>query len=170
MTDAPRHALLCYDGSPEAARAIEVAGRLLGGGRVTVLYAWQSAAEALARYGTPVTYVPDDDFDRDLEHARGVARQGADLAGAAGFEPEPRTAHSAAPPWAAILRASEELEVDLIVLGARGLTGFKSVLLGSVSHHLVNLARLPTLVIPPARPAGDDSHQELMEIPVRLDA
>jgi nucleotide-binding universal stress UspA family protein len=169
MTDAPRHALLCYDGSPEAAHAIDVAGRLLGGGRVTVLYAWQSATEALARHGTPVAYVSGDDFERDLEHARGVARAGADLARAAGFDAEPKTAHSAAPAWAAILRVAEELDVGLIVLGARGLTGFKSLLLGSVSHHVVNLTRRPTMVIPPVRP-DEGPREELLEIPVRIDA
>jgi nucleotide-binding universal stress UspA family protein len=169
MTDAAPHVLLCFDGSPEAAHAIEAAGRLLSGGRATVLYAWHSASEALARYGTPAVYESAGDFERDREHARGVAASGAELARAAGFEAEPRTAHSAAPTWAAILYVSDELEVDLVVLGARGLTGFRSLLLGSVSHHVVNLTRRPTLVIPSPRIAEDDSRMEPSALPVRLD-
>jgi len=169
MTEDPPHVLLCYDGSPEAAHAIEVAGRALAGGRATVLYAWHSTSEELARFGTPAVYGSPEDFERDREHALGVARAGAELAHKAGFEAEARTAHSAAPTWAAILYASDELEVDLVVLGARGLTGFRSLLLGSVSHHVVNLTRRPTLVIPSPHLVEDRSRAGLADVPVQLD-
>jgi nucleotide-binding universal stress UspA family protein len=169
MSESQPHVLLCYDGSPEAALAIEAAGRLLAGGRATVLYAWRSTSEALARFGTPAVHATPEDFERDQEHARGVAREGAELARNAGFEAEARTAHSAAPTWAAILYASEELEVDLVVLWARGPTGFRSLLLGSVSHHVVNLTRRPALVFPSPQLVEDRSRAGLPEVPVQLD-
>ena len=36
--------LICYDGSPGAARAISAAGRLMAGHPAIVLYAWSGAA------------------------------------------------------------------------------------------------------------------------------
>ena len=41
----------------------------------------------------------------------------------------------------------EELDVDLIVLGARGLAGVRAFL-GSVSNHVVQHAHRPVLVVP----------------------
>ncbi len=48
-----------------------------------------------------------------------------------------------------IVRAAEELDADLIVLGSRGLGVVRSVLLGSVSQGVLNHARSPVLVYRP---------------------
>lgn len=45
-----------------------------------------------------------------------------------------------------ILKCSEEKEVDLIVIGSRGLGGFSRTLLGSVSDKVLNAAKVPVLV------------------------
>jgi nucleotide-binding universal stress UspA family protein len=37
---------------------------------------------------------------------------------------------------------------DLVVLGSRGLGGFKGLLLGSVSHHVAHHVRCPLVVVP----------------------
>jgi len=47
-----------------------------------------------------------------------------------------------------IVQQAEELDADLIVLGARGLAGVRAFL-GSVSNHVLQQAHRPTLVIPP---------------------
>jgi hypothetical protein len=47
-----------------------------------------------------------------------------------------------------IVEDAAELDVDLIVLGARGLTGVRAFL-GSVSNHVLQNARRPVLVVPP---------------------
>lgn len=57
-------------------------------------------------------------------------------------------------------RALTELsaDVDLLVIGARGLGGFRGLLLGSVSHHCLQHATTPVAVIkatPHPRPAED---------------
>jgi len=43
--------------------------------------------------------------------------------------------------------AEKTVGADLIVIGSRGLGGFKELLLGSVSHAVVNHARDPVLIV-----------------------
>jgi len=167
MANNPPRILLCYDGSPAATHAIEQAGRLIGSGRATVLYAWQSAADALAHFGVAPTYVPPGEYERDREQAGKVAKEGTRLARQAGFDADARIVESAASTWGAILYAAEELDVDLVVMGARGLTGLRSTLLGSVSHHVVNLTGRTTLVVPSEKV---DEDRGTPQLPVRLEA
>lgn len=52
-------------------------------------------------------------------------------------------------PWAAIRDAAEDFEVDLIVMGSRGLTGLDRVLLGSTADRVLRTAAPPVLTIHP---------------------
>jgi nucleotide-binding universal stress UspA family protein len=47
----------------------------------------------------------------------------------------------------AILRDAEEIGADMIVMGTRGLTGLKHVLLGSTAERVVRLAECPVLTL-----------------------
>ncbi len=47
----------------------------------------------------------------------------------------------------AILRVAEIRDCDLIVLGARGLSNLQGLLLGSVSHKVIQHANCPVLVV-----------------------
>lgn len=49
-----------------------------------------------------------------------------------------------APPASALLDAAGD--ADLVVVGSRGLGGFKSLLLGSVSHQIVQHAPCPVVI------------------------
>ena len=46
-----------------------------------------------------------------------------------------------------IVSAAEVIEADLIVIGSRGMSGFKSLLLGSVSDGVLHHAHCPILVV-----------------------
>ena len=46
-----------------------------------------------------------------------------------------------------ILDYAEENDIDLIVIGTRGRSGFKRLLLGSVASHVVTYAHCPVLVV-----------------------
>ena len=46
-----------------------------------------------------------------------------------------------------ILDFAEENNIDLIVIGTRGKSGFKRLLLGSVASHVVTYAHCPVLVV-----------------------
>ena len=69
-----------------------------------------------------------------------------------------------------ILCAAEETDAGLVVVGRRGLSGVKRLLMGSVSEGVVHHARCPVLVVcgdgdvwPPARVViADDSSEEAM--------
>ena len=46
-----------------------------------------------------------------------------------------------------IVDYAEENNIDLIVIGTRGRSGFKKLLLGSVASHVVTYAHCPVLVV-----------------------
>ena len=50
-------------------------------------------------------------------------------------------------PAAVILEEASELDVDLIVMGSSGKSGFDRFILGSVSDKVVNAAKCPVLVV-----------------------
>ncbi|MCC3375959.1 universal stress protein [Cohnella sp. REN36] len=50
-------------------------------------------------------------------------------------------------PAPAILAHAAERNCDLIVMGSRGLTTIREIMLGSVSHHVVQRATVPVLVV-----------------------
>ena len=46
-----------------------------------------------------------------------------------------------------IVKAAEKGKFDLIVIGARGLSGTKSAFLGSVSNHVMHQSKIPVMVV-----------------------
>lgn len=50
-------------------------------------------------------------------------------------------------PGRRIINEAKSLNCDLIVIGSRGLGGFKKLLLGSISSFVVNNAEMPVLVV-----------------------
>jgi nucleotide-binding universal stress UspA family protein len=46
-----------------------------------------------------------------------------------------------------IVDYAEENNIDLIVIGTRGSSGFKKLLLGSVASHVVTYAHCPVMVV-----------------------
>jgi nucleotide-binding universal stress UspA family protein len=146
MDDAP--IVFCYDGSDEAARAIETAAPLLRPRRAVVLNIGPplTNAESVAALSS---VVPGNAFeDLNQSNAQEIANKGAEIARASGFEAEPR-ADIAAPTWQGIVDVAEELDAQAIVIGSRGLSGLKEVVEGSVSHQVAEHAGRPVLIMPP---------------------
>jgi nucleotide-binding universal stress UspA family protein len=86
-----------------------------------------------------------DDIAREMA-ARAAAR-GLELARAGGFEADSRVVGGKS--WEAICEVADELDAELIVMGARGLSPVRSALLGSVSAQVVAHTKRPVLVVPP---------------------
>ena len=151
--------LICYDGSPDAQSAIDHAAKLLGGRPATVLTVWEPLADVMARSGAGFAFssptVDYEEVDRVSEEAaRTRAEEGAARARAAGLDAQPRTGVRAGTVWQAILADAEEIGADAIVLGTRGLTGVKSLFLGSVSRGVLQHADRPVIVVP-SHPGAD---------------
>jgi nucleotide-binding universal stress UspA family protein len=85
---------------------------------------------------------------RAREEAQKVAGRGAELATAAGLAAEPIAEASRGEVWATIIAVADEHDASVIVMGARGLSPVKSLLLGSVPTKVVHHARRPVLVVP----------------------
>lgn len=152
--------LLCYDGSSDAQSAIDRAGELLGEQPATVLTVWEPFLDVMTRTGsgfgygaTPLNF---GDIDAASEQAaRERADEGVERARRAGMNPQPRTRARGATIAATILDEADEVGARAIVLGSRGLTGLKSLLLGSVSHALLQHADRTVIVVPSPEVAAE---------------
>lgn len=141
-----RPVLLAYDGSPGAVGAIEAASTLLVHRPATVVSVWSPVLTAAPLAGGVPAYLAD--LDPKLEEtARDTAEEGARLARDAGFDANAYWARGA-PTWLGIVETAETLDAEVIVVGARGLSGLKSVLLGSTSNGVGHHTKRPVLVVP----------------------
>jgi nucleotide-binding universal stress UspA family protein len=143
--------ILCYDGSSEAGHAIEHAGRLLGGRRALVVTVQRpnTGPSSVASSGAKATIEGSDQLDRaSADFADGIVEKGVRIAQGAGLNAEAVAVGAGGPVWKTILDIAERHDAAMIVMGSRGLTGVRAMLLGSVSTAVVHRADRPTLVIP----------------------
>jgi nucleotide-binding universal stress UspA family protein len=143
--------LICYDRSAGAHHAIEHAGALFPGRRAIVLTLWELPLE-LPAYGLDIS----DEVPRSL--AEQAVAEGCELARGCGLDPEPVTScGSVDGTWQTILSIARDRGASVIVVGARGLHGVKSLVLGSVSRDVVLHADRPVLVVPPGAGSVEDA-------------
>lgn len=146
--------ILCYDGSEDAKYAITAAGALFPRRQALVLTVWQplSSVGSVAWSGATAV-VNHPELDRAAAERGGeIAAEGVALARAASLEAEPLAIETGGPIWEAIVEIAKSRGAAVVVMGSRGLTGLRSVLLGSVSSAVVHQAACPILVIPRSDP------------------
>jgi nucleotide-binding universal stress UspA family protein len=85
-----------------------------------------------------------------------LAEEGARAAQAAGVDAQPVAIEATGPVWKTIVDTADLHHAAAIVIGSRGLTGLRSMLLGSVSNAVVHHTERPTLVIHHARDTDAD--------------
>ena len=139
-----RKILVPLDFSKHSDAALDLAIELARerGGEIHLLHAYELPAAVTMAYGVAV---PQSVWDGIQESAQerldqALARvQAARVAGVTHFTTGP------APD--AITAAAASLKANLIVMGTRGLTGLKHVLLGSVAERVLRTAACPILTV-----------------------
>jgi nucleotide-binding universal stress UspA family protein len=145
-----KHILVPTDGSELSMIAVEkaIAFAMEVGARLTFFYAMAEPPLPASGFGDDTRYDPERPkrflaeaerqarqvVDPAVEQARraGIAADGAHLPGAA--------------PHEAIIRAAQERQCDLIFMASRGRSGLNALLLGSETHKVLNLCKIPVLV------------------------
>ena len=117
-----------------------------------VLTVWEPFTDVVARVGgsaMPITALDFEEVDQaHEEQARRRAAEGVDLARRAGLDASPRVRVADRSIASAILAEAGDVDAQAIVLGTRGLTGVRSLLMGSVSHAVIQHADRPVMVVP----------------------
>jgi nucleotide-binding universal stress UspA family protein len=145
--ELPSKILLAFDGSVEAQLAARAAVEITGAAdsELHVLYTMQT--ERYMPYPGPEVW---EDWKANLERAKRHARSWVE-GQAKGMQADgPKAAHAHLAfgrPDEEIVKLSEELEAELIVLGSRGLGRMRRALMGSVSDSVVRHAHCSVLVV-----------------------
>jgi nucleotide-binding universal stress UspA family protein len=139
-----RKILVPIDFSTHASRALDMAIELAKafGGKLHLLHCYQINVGAISPYGLVIP----ESFDRDIrEAATKQLAQWREKVIAQQVEADAEV--SALFPSEAIAATAERVGADLIVMGTRGLSGFKHVMLGSVAERTVRIAPCPVLTV-----------------------
>ncbi len=142
--------LIAYDGSDFAKAAVAVAGEQLEDGRSALVLTVYEPLEKIPFFGAAGVPVETETMEELLasarEGAQKIAEEGCRLAGDAGFEAEPLVVDGT-PAWNQIVELGDERNADLIVIGSRGLSGLKHVVLGSVAAAVAQHSKRSILIV-----------------------
>jgi len=153
MTDADiAPVLIAYDGSDNAGAAVAQAARLFRGRPAVIVTAWRSVADAVpaSMVAIPASVAHEAQVKMDtaaLDEAQALADRAAVVARDAGLDARAEAIEAHGSIWPAIVRAGDHHDAAAIVVGSRGLSGFKSAMLGSVSAGVVHHSKRPVLVV-----------------------
>lgn len=165
MTGDPRTSgrtvLVGFDGSDDAVAAIRAGVLLFPDAMATIGHVWSPpfaahpSPELLRRAGS-VDGLIELLNEQGQARADEVTREGVDLGVAAGWDARPLSRRAFAGEGLELARMAEEVGPDVLIVGARGLSGVRAVL-GSVSDAVVHYSPVPVLVVPPIEPdrSGD---------------
>jgi nucleotide-binding universal stress UspA family protein len=139
-----RTVLVPVDFSSHASAALDLAIEMSRGSGATIhlLHAYEVPLGSIPPYGVAI---PESLLAQVRDAAARRLEKACHKVTAAGLACETHVVHG--PAAEAALEAAEQLGADLIVMGTRGHTGLKHVLLGSVAERTVRRAPCPVLTV-----------------------
>lgn len=139
-----RTILVPVDFSSHASSALKLAVRMAQDSSATV-HVLHAYALPLALNSPYPVKIPESVLEALREEAARKLEETLDEVSASGVKFEKHLVQAS--PAAGIVDAARDLEVDLIVMGTRGLTGLAHVLLGSVAERTLRAAPCPVLTV-----------------------
>jgi nucleotide-binding universal stress UspA family protein len=149
MADERRPILIAYDGSDCAAGAIDKVAEEFAPRQVIVMVVSEDLDKVpfLGTAGVPVEAETMELLtDAARKGAQEIADKGAERAHGLGLEAT-TAVYEGGPVWSAIVEAAEEHDAALIAIGARGLSGVKRLVLGSVSSAVAQHSKRSVLIV-----------------------
>jgi len=148
VTVQVRHILVPLDFSDYADEVLEWAIHLAQehSSAITLLHAYHPPVEFQQLEGA---YLPPDFWSNVKTEAEQSLAEYADRARAAGLSCDLSVREGY--PATVIEDAADEIGADLIVIGTRGHTGLKHLLLGSIAERVVQKAPCPVLAVKPRK-------------------
>jgi nucleotide-binding universal stress UspA family protein len=141
----PRRILVAVDGSDASTRAVEMAFTIADASHATItcVLGWNLEVHE----GVVVTERSSERWAAVEARYAALGHRTVDPVAARhpGVDVDVMVRHGS--PARAVVEAAAELEVDLVVVGSRGLGGFKGLLLGSVSRRVVEHAGRVVVVV-----------------------
>ncbi len=139
-----RTILVPIDFSEHSSQALDLAIEMakLHSGRIELLHSFPVVLPPLSPYDT---IYPTDFTAKCREAAEAKLEEWRERVHAAGVEVNAKATPE--PPSEAIPEFARELNADLIVMGTRGLSGLKHVMLGSVAERTLRGAPCPVLTV-----------------------
>jgi nucleotide-binding universal stress UspA family protein len=137
--------LVPSDFSEHSAKALATAIDLakVFGAKVEIVHAFLLQPPMVTMQGGYT--IPDHYFEEIRTRAKQEVEKLAQEQSASGVDVSGQAIES--PPSTGILEVAEKIEPDLIVMGTRGQTGLKHVLLGSVAERVVRMANCPVMTV-----------------------
>lgn len=136
--------LVATGGSPWSDNAVKYAITLAQDYRLTLVIVHvltETPPYFIAEAGTSL----DSLLEGSEEAGRRIIDEAAEWAAEAGIAYETELIWGRVPE--VICRVAQERDCDLIVAGSRGLTGFKRLMLGSISNAVASKASCPVLIV-----------------------
>ncbi|MDL5143504.1 universal stress protein [Bacillus atrophaeus] len=142
--------LVAIDGSEMSAKALDAAVHLAKEqqAELSILHVGREAVVATSSL-TGIVYVPEHFID---EIRQEVKKEGLHIlenakAKAAESGVKAEIIYAQGEPAHEILKNAKEKGVSLIIVGSRGISGLKEMMLGSVSHKVSQLSPCPVLIV-----------------------
>jgi nucleotide-binding universal stress UspA family protein len=137
-----KHILVPTDFAPASASALELGVQMARAfeAKLTLLHVWELPIYPYMDFMLNSTVIAE------VEDAatKGLARALEELQKTL---PAAQSKLKTGLPWQGVLEASDELGVDLVIMGTHGRQGLSRVTLGSIAEKVVRLSKVPVLTV-----------------------